>query len=149
MRTLRSLLREPSSNTGITTQFAAVRAEMRISQLFHTNKTSENLCQRLDAVVVRDLGGDRRVPAGHPSFEALRTRVKHVRYRLVSTTSRSAPSAKHMSQKRITATRSIRQRRSLGASSSRSRAHAVSPRPRSGIPGRAGRTSAVRTLSFR
>lgn len=47
MRTLRALLREPSSNTGITTQFAAVRAEMRISQLFHTNETSENLCQCL------------------------------------------------------------------------------------------------------
>lgn len=69
VRALRALLSEPSSDTSVTTQFAAMRTEMSISQLFHTNETSENFCQCLDAVVVRDFGGDRRIPAGHPWFE--------------------------------------------------------------------------------
>lgn len=102
MRTLRALFGEPSSNTGIATQFAAVRAEMCISQLFHTNETSENFCQRLDAVVVRDFGGGRRVPAGHPlDVEARRNTRRAMtrdRYRISITSPRRVPSAMHMSQ---------------------------------------------------
>jgi hypothetical protein len=48
MRALGTLFCQPSANANITTQLGAMRAEMSIPQLLHTNEAAENLCQSLE-----------------------------------------------------------------------------------------------------
>lgn len=54
VRTLRSLLGQPSSYAGVAAQLAAVRAEMRVAQLFHADEASEYLRQSLRTETVSD-----------------------------------------------------------------------------------------------
>lgn len=52
MWTLSSLFSQPSPNTAETTQFRAVWTKAGIPQLFHANKTSEDLCYALHTLLV-------------------------------------------------------------------------------------------------